>query len=106
MPFISYSRRRLSSSSLIASEAAGNNTAAASKAAATKPAGVVRTAALTERALPIARSNVAFIPSGCGAAVSDWFSAWHMTSSQHYFRDFWLSGISRFYAVAEWKIRE
>ena len=69
-----YNRRRLSSSSLFASEAAGNSTAAASKAAATKPAGVVRTAALTDTALPIARSNVAFISSGCGAAVSDWDS--------------------------------
>jgi hypothetical protein len=56
-------------------EVAGNSTAAASKAAANRPARVARTVALTETNLPIERLIVAFISSGCGAAVSETCSA-------------------------------
>jgi hypothetical protein len=55
------------SSSLFASKAAGNSTAAANKAAATKPAGVVRTVALTvrEKTPPTQLRKLGLKPATC-----------------------------------------
>jgi hypothetical protein len=51
---------------LLASQASGTRIAATSNAAKAKPAGVARAVARRETDLPMARSTVALISSGCG----------------------------------------